>query len=62
MSFKYEEIEDEIYLKLAEKKGGKDFIWVTPKDLPINFPLKEQSPQSCCLSYRLVLLKGIYKC
>lgn len=55
MSFKFEDIDDEIYMKLAEKAGGKDYIWVTPKELPPNFPLVDQSPQACCLSYRFVL-------
>lgn len=54
MSFDYEDIEDEVYLKMAEQAKGKDFIWVTPKELPPNFPLKNQKLQPCCLSFRLV--------
>ena len=56
MSFEYEDIEDEVYLKLAGNAGGKDYIWVTPKELPPNFPLKDESPRACCLSHRLGLI------
>lgn len=51
-SFNYEDIEDEDYIKMADYAEGKDFIWVTPKELPPNFPLKDQKLQSCCLSFR----------
>lgn len=61
MSFIYEDIDDEVYMKMAEQAEGKDYIWVTPKELPPNYPIKDQIPQACCLSYRLnnSLIKNI---
>lgn len=52
MSFKFDDIEDESYKKLAKRPKGKTYIWVTPKKLPANFPLNDQSPLACCLSFR----------
>ena len=52
MSYNYKDIEDESYMEMAEQAEGKDYIWVTPKELPPNFPLKDQSLQACCLSHR----------
>lgn len=54
MSFNFEDIVDDTYMKFAVNAGGKDFVWVTPRQLPSKFPLADQSPKACCLSYRCV--------
>ena len=52
MSFNYENIEDEICKKFTVQAEIKDYIWVTPKKLPPNYPLKDQKLPNCCLSLR----------
>ena len=50
MSFNYEDIEDEICKKMSDNTTFMDYIWVTPNELPPNYPLQDQSPQACCLT------------
>ena len=54
MSFKYEEIDDESYLKLcAYGKFEQDYVMVTPtNDPPSDFPLKKIYSRSMCTSNR----------
>ena len=52
MSFNYEDIKDEVYLKMAKAACGMDYVWVTPKEFPPNYPLKKSSLESICLSSR----------
>lgn len=49
MAFRFEEIDDDDYKKMAEQYD-KNMILVIPAELPPNFPMKEQQMQACCLN------------
>lgn len=55
MSFKFETITNEIYLKLENQIAiGKGAAIVTPTNLPENFPIDLPEPRSCVLTNKLV--------